>query len=92
MYSSTWPRMSPSYFCRPLTGNVRNIAIASATSVVSKAVPRPEVMLLSPSLSAPMSLEFSSVPVKPPTAALTPITVPRNPRIGIAQMNTWNIV
>jgi len=39
-----------------------------------------------------MSLDDSRVPVKPPTAALTPITVPRNPRIGIAQMKTWNMV
>ena len=92
VYSSTCPSRSPSFFCRALTGNVRIIAMDSATSVVSKAVAKPPVMPRRAFFITLISLDPSSVPVKLPTAALTPITVPRKPRIGIAQIKTWNIV
>ncbi len=91
-YSSTLLSRSSSRFCRLDAGNFTSMLSTSATSVVSKAVARPPVTLLSDCLRTLMSFAWSSVPENPLTAPPMPITVPMNPRMGMAQMNTLGMV
>ena len=66
----------------------------SASSVVSKAVARPPVTPPMDFMSRAGSLTASGLitPLKKPMASERPMTVPMNPRMGMAQMKTFTSV
>ena len=78
--------VSSSFFCTIDSGKLSSMDKIRPSNVVSNATPRPLVRLLidcssaSGSVSPPMDSE--------PTASDRPITVPMNPKIGIAHRKT----
>ena len=89
--SSTDIRKSSSSFWQKELMNINGTTVMRPRSVVSKATARPVV---TPPRAALTSSRCSTVWMNlanPPTATLTPRTVPMNPRIGIAQAKTLTI-